>query len=947
MSQLQDIAQRLREAASELAKRCDGAREKDDQGFNAVDTAFGKELARRPAEKWTEGTVVTAYRMLKKYKKQLTDYGVEFEEIRRPAEVGLGVEGIAPNAERPEWWKNGGRPSREVQKEKGSICLRFGYDEALVEEIKERGRGRAFDPTRKAWVLHDNPTNAALTLELALREGWSIGVGVKEELEAEASKERPTTEDADDKTTPRRMVLEDGGVARVSFEYDSEIVAAVKRRTAPRRYDEESTDWFVDLNERNAFVLLEVAAEHGFELENDLEQRLETLADGMWSERQARWNEDKAVVELAFPPVDGLVSALKRLNGRVFIPEKKGGPHWEVPMSLSNATRLMELLGSRRFQVGNEVIEAMERFAQKAERRLRLSTATSGEGRLDVEDELGYDLYGYQRAGVRYAQEAERLIIGDQMGLGKTISALATVHSQKAYPVLVICPSTVKTNWVREAYRCLPVEDDGLTMSLLDGMDPDDKDVMQVRVTEKGKREEIVVPTNALEADLMVANYAILGPYVDRLVDRGMETVIVDESHKVKNPDAQRSQHSEAVMREARFRILLTGTPIRNRPKEIFNQLRLLGRTGEGSTFGTFFPWAKRYCDATQTQWGWDFSGASNIEELHRELRATCYVRREKDEVRGDLPDIREDEVHIDIDNRDEYRRAAGDVLSYVRERMKKDDQYFDRVARYMGWDEEDPRDMEDLIEEKVRRSKRGRHLVEVSVLREIAARGKQDRIVEWATDVLEAGEKLVLFAIHVPMQEALMEGLEAYEPAHIFAEDPMDERERQIDRFREEEECRVLVASLGAAKEGVDGLQDVSSIVGFAELPWSPADLDQATARLHRIGQEANMVNAYHLIAPDTVDEHIYSLVQEKRGVVGDVTEGGEGSSGMLQALRRRIGETAADEQDDGSASVRETSADRSVRDDERTNRSDEESKASETGDSNNGEDGQLDLPL
>jgi SNF2 family DNA or RNA helicase len=303
-------------------------------------------------------------------------------------------------------------------------------------------------------------------------------------------------------------------------------------------------------------------------------------------------------------------------------------------------------------------------------------------------------------------------------------------------------------------------------------------------------------------------------------------------------------------------------------------------------------PWAKKYCNAKKTRWGWDFDGASNIEELNRQLRATCYVRREKKEVRSELPDVQEDVVSVEIENKGEYRRASKDVLEYIRDRMKSDEKYFERVTDYLGWNEVGEKEMMDVIEEKVRRSKRGEHLVRVSVLREIAARGKKEKIAEWAENVIESGEKLVLFAVHIPMQKGLMEKLSEYKPAHIFAEDSMEERDEQINKFREEEDCRVMIASLGAAKEGIDGLQEVCSIVGFAEVPWSPGDLDQATARLHRIGQDADMVNSYHLIANETVEEHIYSVLQEKRGVVDAVTEGKNTGKGIIRRLKNRASE-------------------------------------------------------
>lgn len=883
-----DYKKELRAAARELAIRCDGAREKDFRGYNAIDTAFGKYLADLPEKEWGESAVVSAYRMLRKYKKQLSSYGIEYEDMPEPQALGFGTGLDFPgeNGERPEWWGGSetSEPADEVREVEGKIGLFFGYDEDLISEIKGRARGRKFDRGRKAWVLHLNSTNAQLALELAQREGWDITGDFREALDEAAGEE----EESDGEEDRLMSLSEEGGHAIVSFDYDPEVIGEIKGRTSPRTWTGE--EWKVRVNPPNSFVLLEVAAEHGFDIEGDLEKKLKSEADGIWSERIARLGGgDRAL--LHFPKDKSLISKVKALPGRDFIPAEDGGPHWTVPVTGSTAGTLLELLGSEGFQVEEDLLRRIDSFSERARRRLRLSRETSVENPLPVEEDLSYDLYEYQRAGVKYAQEAKRLIIADQMGLGKTISALATVHSEEAYPLVVVCPATVKTNWIREAYQCLPAKEKGISLSVLDGMDPEEKGKTTIRVGDGREGSRLSVPVNDLTADIIAVNYDILGPYVEPLKEEGLGALVVDESHYVKNPDAQRSENCEALADGVDHRILLTGTPIRNRPKEYFNQLRILDRAGSDETeFGRFFTWAKRYCDAEKTRWGWDFSGASNTDELNRALRSTCLVRRRKDEVRDEMPSLREEQVDIEISNRKEYDRASSDVLAYIRDRLKSDPDYFERVRKYLGWEKANQDDPEDLIKEKIQRSREAEHLVRMAVLREIAARGKEEGILDWARGVIEGGEKLLLFAIHHRMQDLLMEGLSEQGPAHLFASDSMEEREAQIERFQRQEECRVMVASLGAAKEGVNGLQAVSSIVGFTELPWSPADLDQATARLHRMGQEADMVNAYHLVGERTVDEEIFNLIQSKRAVVDEATEGDRESDNELADLRNDI---------------------------------------------------------
>src|SRR5215210_6200917 len=186
-----------------------------------------------------------------------------------------------------------------------------------------------------------------------------------------------------------------------------------------------------------------------------------------------------------------------------------------------------------------------------AETTVRLSYADDAEL---PELDLGGELHPFQRAGVQYALQRRRTFIADEQGLGKTIQALAAIEAADAFPTAVICPASVKLNWERETQTWLP----------------------QRRVEVVDGRNSSGWPAEADNADLVVLNYDILEPHLDKLLARGLRALVLDESHYVKNARAQRTKAALELankLPEDALRLALTGTPVLNRPEELVSQL--------------------------------------------------------------------------------------------------------------------------------------------------------------------------------------------------------------------------------------------------------------------------------------------------------------------------------------------------------------------------------------
>jgi len=428
--------------------------------------------------------------------------------------------------------------------------------------------------------------------------------------------------------------------------------------------------------------------------------------------------------------------------------------------------------------------------------------------------ELGGELHPFQRAGVRYALERRRTFIADEQGLGKTVQALATLEVDDAFPAVVICPASMKLVWQRETQHWLP----NRSVAVLDG---------RIDATWSEETER---------ADLVVLNYDILHAHLERLAEREPRAIVLDESHYVKNPRAQRTKAAlELVDRlpEGALRLALTGTPVLNRADELVSQLRILGRLRE---FGSGARLTRR------------FRGAGSDDRLHWNLRAHCYVRRTKQQVLPQLPAKRHDTVPLLLSNEQDYRLAEQDVVA---------------------WLQSLPLDL-GTIDAKVAAALRSEQLVRLNNLRQLAARGKLPTALAWIDDFLESGEPLVVFAEHIAIQRALIDRFPG--AAHILGADSTVNRQRAVDAFQREDGPQLIVCSLKAASQGITLTR--ASNVAFLELDWTPARHDQAEDRLHRIGQE-NAVTAWYLLAPDTIDEMMAEVLARKRSLIGAITDG------------------------------------------------------------------------
>lgn len=485
-------------------------------------------------------------------------------------------------------------------------------------------------------------------------------------------------------------------------------------------------------------------------------------------------------------------------------------------------------------------------------------------------------MFPFQRAGVRYAVEHERTFIGDDMGLGKTVQALATIEITDSYPALLVVPAVVKLNWRNEVGKWFPHR----KVEVVNGRAP--------KPTEGGllADEDYALP----HAELIVVNYDILASWAPLLKRRGFKAVVFDESHYLKSPKAQRTKAAKAVASDVRYRLLLTGTPILNRPVELVAQLDVMGRLRD---FGGARGFQVRFCDAHQGRFGWDANGASNLTELHERLRSSCLVRRTKDQVLTELPDKLRSTVVVELADRRRYEKVKRDLKVWLKQRILDDEKFWRELANV---DEAD-REAEVKARRKLDAMRRAEALVKIEALKQTVAEEKLPNAIAWLDDFLTSEKKIVVFAHHRKILDALREHL-GPKAVSVTGETKAEDRQLAVERFQSDPDVRVFLGNIQAAGVGIT--LTAASDVAFLELPWRPGDLSQAEDRCHRIGQD-DSVTCWYLLAGGTIETRIAAMIDSKRVVVDAATDGKTGidpGESIQNALMDALGQDEDDEE-------------------------------------------------
>lgn len=513
---------------------------------------------------------------------------------------------------------------------------------------------------------------------------------------------------------------------------------------------------------------------------------------------------DAGTLKLSFDYNPVLVEKVRSLPERKFNPVNKT---WSVPARL--AMEVVKLFPEAQLDPAvSEHIENMARLSDKA------NAQTSN---FDVPLLTGA-LMPFQRAGVEFVEmSGGKCIIGDDMGLGKTVQSLAYLQLHpELRPAVIITPASVKINWQLEVSKFMI-------------------DAKQTHVISGQK------PYKLDNADIFLLNYDLLHHWQNEIERLNPKVIIFDEAHRCKaGAKSKRGKAAIELSRKIPHRLYLTGTPILNRPQEFFPLLNMV----DPDAWPNFFSFGRRYCGARQVSIGrgktaWDFSGASNLAELHEKSKPFM-IRRMKTEVLKDLPDKRRVIIPIKLtpDELIEYNTTLDEALTV----MEEEDNQAIQLA---------------MIEKS----------------KQAAAKAKMPYVKEWIDDFLSGDQKIVIFGVHRDVTIGLYEQYKD-QATSIVGGLSAQERQDAKDKFQEDPACKLISCNTQAAGEGVT--LTAASNLAFIEYPWTPGLLKQCEDRIHRIGQK-NAATIYQFVALDTIEEDITRLLNKKAMIIDKAIDGKE----------------------------------------------------------------------
>lgn len=443
---------------------------------------------------------------------------------------------------------------------------------------------------------------------------------------------------------------------------------------------------------------------------------------------------------------------------------------------------------------------------------------------------LSAGLFPHQVEGVAFLLGRRRSILADDMGLGKTRqSIIALTEAAPEGPWLVVAPASVKRNWAREILAIRP--NDSVHV------------VGPAPLPPAGFRGWVVI------------NYDLLGRHVDGLAAASWEGLVFDEAHYLKNHTSQRSRHAARLVHAAPGAAVhaLTGTPLTNRPRDLFPLLQLVGHP-MGRSFLSF---AKRYCAAEHNGFGWVTDGASNLEELRVQLHGVM-LRRVKDDVL-DLPPKLRSWVPVPVpegSGRRETRRVLETLLAGALGRVRgPEGEEGPARSRRAGGPGQD----------------RLRLLADLTKARHAIALAKVPTTIEFVEGILAQGEKALVFSSYDEPVRRIADRFGAA-AVTLTGATPQARRQEFVDRFQSDPTARVFVANLVAGGVGIT-LTAARQVV-FNDLDWVPANHWQAEDRAYRIGQTGT-VNVTYLVGEGTIEEFVASTLHTKSDLIGAVVEG------------------------------------------------------------------------
>lgn len=529
-----------------------------------------------------------------------------------------------------------------------------------------------------------------------------------------------------------------------------------------------------------------------------------------------------------------IVSFIKQMGTRVYNPDNHT---WEMP--INNIIRLCNKFENQEIQISG-IYEDLHKQ----------------EFEIDIPKDYTFKTkpFNHQIDGVRFGLNKKKFLLCDDQGLGKTFQIINWVGClekiDKINKVLIVCGvNSLKYNWQSEISihsdekgwvlgtrfrKTTGKAYEGSTKDKLDDLDnlPDCRYIITNIETLRAGAEKITKSKYHFP----------IAEKLQELCKNGTISVIAfDECHKSKEPTSLQSRAMINV--QAKYMVAMSGTPLMNNPLDLYFPMKWLGYENH-----SFYQFKQHYC----TLGGWGGSqvvGYKNLEEI-RTMMDNIMLRRLKTEVL-DLPEKIRKIEYVDMTSKQNqiYKEVYNGVMSDL-QKIKFSNNPLSmmiRLRQATGWT--------GIISNTVQES------------------AKMERMIELVQEIVASGQKAIIFSNWESITEVAKEKLKSYNPAYITGATKADERMKEVDRFQNDDKCRVIIGTIGAMGTGLT-LTAAKNVI-FLDSPWNMALKAQAEDRAHRIGTKGT-VNIITLVCKNTIDERIEELV-EKKGQIADALVDGK----------------------------------------------------------------------
>ena len=485
-------------------------------------------------------------------------------------------------------------------------------------------------------------------------------------------------------------------------------------------------------------------------------------------------------------------------------------------------------------------------------------------------DDLHLTPYPFQGVGISFLHDIKQGLLADEMGLGKTPQAIGAIHrlwkEGRVRKALIVCPTSLKYQWAEEISKF--TDHKGI---VIDG-------------TPKKRREQLEEFAANDEYLFGIINYELVRNDLDLIKSIRVDAIAADECHRIKNWKTKTSEAMKEL--DAPYKFGLTGTPMQNKPDELWNVMDWLNPT----VLGNYWAFRNRYIVTG------DKFGKRNVEIGYKrlgELRkrvAPYMLRRKKVDVALELPEMVFNTYRVEMSPEQRKLQEAVqedfmDLLKEIREFNEKYQGHYNDEGVFVNEQPQHPQegqmmgffnmmlaisDAPELL--LMSDSNMAQRYAELLGSKNPKS-PKLDELERICQENLESGNnKIVIFTQFARMQALAVDRLEKMGGVEIIngSMKPF-ERQAALDNFKHNEGINFMICT-DAANYGLN--MQFANVLIHLELPWNPATKDQRDGRVHRIGSTHSTVTIVHILTQGGIDEKVEEALYRKRELAGQIVE-------------------------------------------------------------------------